>query len=36
MTTNASSASRRVRARNAIRDWFARSQLGPAHNYVTR
>jgi hypothetical protein len=32
----ASPVSRRVRVRNAIRAWFARSQLGPSPNYVSR
>lgn len=27
---------RRERARNAIRTWFARNQMGPLHNYVPR
>ena len=27
---------RREQAREAIRSWFARNQLGPLHNYVPR
>jgi hypothetical protein len=34
MTVTATS--RRTRVRNSIRAWFARSQLGPAPNYVPR
>jgi hypothetical protein len=29
-------ASRWTRTLAAVRRWFAASQLGPAHNYVTR